>query len=87
MNGDGKHGSIKVKAFWKSKTFWGAIIAALPIPAAPIIAVAVQALPDIGTTASTEDPVVTLVQGAISILGAVIVIYGRYKADMPITFR
>jgi len=75
-----------MKAFWKSKTFWGAIIAALPVPAAPLIAVAVQALPDFGTTAAAEDPIVTVIQGFISILGAVIVIYGRYKADMPIAF-
>lgn len=72
-----------MKPFWKSKTFWGAVIAALPVPGAPVIAAAVSAIPGVETVESVPPELQAIIAG----LGALLAIYGRFKATGQLTLK
>jgi len=71
-----------MKPFWKSKTFWGAVVAAVPgigPVAAPIVAAVIPAV-------NTVDVPIEL-QAIVAAIGAILAIYGRWKVSGEITFK
>ena len=60
------------KHFLKSKTIWGAIVAALP-----------ALIPLLG--AETATSIETVGSSVVTLIGAIIAIYGRVKAEGKIT--
>lgn len=71
------------KPFYKSKTFWGALIAAVPVPGAPILAAIVSAIPE----SAPVDPTTGEAQIIIAFVGLCVTLYGRYKATGSITLK
>ena len=64
----------------KSKTLWGAIIAALPV-LAPIFGLDLS--PD--DVAQIGDSGVSVIDAAFGVVGGLLVIYGRLTASQPAT--
>lgn len=64
------------KAFWKSKTFWGAVLSAA-VTLWEYVAVPVFGLPHVPQE----------LFGILNALGITVVIYGRAKADRPLGVR
>ena len=67
------------KPFWQSKTVWGVLLAAIP-GVGPAVSAAVLALPG-------EPTVPAELQALVAGVGAVLAIYGRYKASGVISFK
>ena len=68
----------------KSKTVWGVLIATLPVifPAlAPAVPVLLASLPDQVAAPSPE------IQAIAAGIGAIVAIYGRYKAEGKLSFK
>ena len=71
--------SIIKKPFWKSKTLWGVLLAAIPGVGGPISA-AVLNMPS-GDAMPGE--IATILAG----VGAVLAIYGRYKSTGELSLK
>ncbi len=70
-----------MKPFWKSKTVWGVILAAVP-SIGPALSAAVLSLP--GEEAAT---VPAELQAIMAGIGALLAIYGRYKASGTLSIK
>ena len=69
------------KPFWKSKTVWGALIAAVPV-VGPALSAALLSVPD-----AASAPVPGELQALIAGIGAAVAIYGRWKASGDLTLK
>jgi hypothetical protein len=68
-----------MKAFWKSKTVWGVLLAAIPGVGVPLSA-AVLSIPQ-------AEEVPAELQAIVAGIGAILAIYGRYKADGQLSIK
>ena len=68
-----------MKKFWKSKTLWGILIAAVPGIGAPLSA-AILGIP-------AGDAMPTELASIMAGVGAVLAIYGRWKSTGELTLK
>ena len=68
-----------MKKFWKSKTLWGIVLAAIPGVGGPLSA-AVLGL-------ETGTPIPTELGAIMAGVGAVLAIYGRFKSTGQLTLK
>ncbi|MCP4001666.1 MAG: hypothetical protein GY727_12215 [Gammaproteobacteria bacterium] len=76
--------NIRNKPFWKSKTVWGALLAAVPVIGPALSAALLTA-----STGNTEQltAIPAELQAILAAIGACLAIYGRWKASGELTLK
>jgi len=64
-----------MKDFWKSKGFWGAVIALLGFSGVPS-----EFIP-------APEAILAYIDQTVELVGIVLGLYGRWKADKPLTLK
>lgn len=59
-----------MKAFWKSKTLWGALLTVAGMAGLPVDGI--------------KEEILQIIDLVTQIVGLVMVVYGRFKADAPL---